>query len=431
MYKSHRYLVAMALLGSGVLWAQVAGPGTSARSSDVAITAVSGESWLTHLNRSFNDSSMGRTGRIGPASAEGGDFAPALSPVSLPSATATVKLGGSDLYRLNCRGCHGESGLGAPPEINSVINPVRATSVELVIQRVHNVGMDISRAEASKLAQQSNAAIMLRLHQGGESMPSFAQLSETEIGSLMAFLRELAEVPGAKNRQAAVTESHVRVGELIVKSTCHTCHNAVGPNPSPADLLNGAIPPLSSLTKRKNVPEFIQKVTQGAPVLMGTPAEPLRGRMPVFYYLTEEEAADVYLYLTLYPPTERTNATPVMASLQTAQPPSDSGTGSSSRAPVPSKEASAIRESDGVAQVQMAAMPWAEAFVALSLAGGVFFTLREFRLLAAKSAARRAAAAKLRSGSGPGWSMDAMRQSSFTERSAGATEIRMDDSQQS
>jgi len=30
-----------------------------------------------------------------------------------------------------------------------------------------------------------------------------------------------------------------------------------------------------------------------------------RGRMPVFFYLTDEEAADVYLYLTLYPPTEQ------------------------------------------------------------------------------------------------------------------------------
>jgi hypothetical protein len=27
--------------------------------------------------------------------------------------------------------------------------------------------------------------------------------------------------------------------------------------------------------------------------------------MPVFFYLTDEEAADVYLYLTLYPPTEQ------------------------------------------------------------------------------------------------------------------------------
>jgi hypothetical protein len=35
---------------------------------------------------------------------------------------------------------------------------------------------------------------------------------------------------------------------------------------------------------------------------MGSPAAPCRGRMPVFDYLSEDEAADVYLYLSLYPP---------------------------------------------------------------------------------------------------------------------------------
>src|ERR1035438_6084446 len=66
--------------------------------------------------------------------------------------------------------------------------------------------------------------------------------------------------------------------------------------------MEGAIPPLSSLTKRKNLPQFVGKVTRGAPVLMGTPPSQCRGRMPVFGYLTEDEAADVYLYLTLHPP---------------------------------------------------------------------------------------------------------------------------------
>ena len=48
--------------------------------------------------------------------------------------------------------------------------------------------------------------------------------------------------------------------------------------------------------------------TIGAPVVMG--AAPLSyrdsytGRMPVFHYLSQEEAADAYFYLTLYPPHE-------------------------------------------------------------------------------------------------------------------------------
>jgi hypothetical protein len=67
-------------------------------------------------------------------------------------------------------------------------------------------------------------------------------------------------------------------------------------------MLEGAIPPLSTLTTRKDLPEFVQKVTQGAPVLLGTPPSLCRGRMPVFGYLSNDEAADVYLYLTLHPP---------------------------------------------------------------------------------------------------------------------------------
>ena len=38
----------------------------------VPVTPVSGESWLVHLNRSFNETSMGKTGHLGPACARAG-----------------------------------------------------------------------------------------------------------------------------------------------------------------------------------------------------------------------------------------------------------------------------------------------------------------------------------------------------------------------
>lgn len=171
MSKRPAHLVVVTFLLSCGLWAQVAKP--SARNNDLAVTPVTGESWLIHLNGSFNDSSMGRTGRVGPAPVAGETTGPELSLISMPSAASYVTLRGADLYRLNCRGCHGESGLGAPPEINSVINPVRATSADLVMQRMKNSGMDISRAEAAKLAQQSNAALLQRLHQGGREYAAF------------------------------------------------------------------------------------------------------------------------------------------------------------------------------------------------------------------------------------------------------------------
>src|SRR6516164_3610546 len=142
----------------------------------------------------------------------------------------------------------------------SVINPVRAISVPLVVPRMKEGGMDISYADASNLAQQSKAALLERLHKGGENMPSFPQLSETEILALLAYLSHLAVVPGYASDSSVVKESHVRVGQLIVKSTCHICHSAIGPSPGRQELMDGVIPPLSTLTARKSQPEFVRRL---------------------------------------------------------------------------------------------------------------------------------------------------------------------------
>ena len=53
---------------------------------------------------------------------------------------------------------------------------------------------------------------------------------------------------------------------------------------------------------RASLPEFVRKATTGAPINMGMPSQPYRGRMSVFYYLTQDEAASAYMYLTFYPP---------------------------------------------------------------------------------------------------------------------------------
>jgi len=264
---------------------------------------VAGESWLNHLQRSFDETSMGKTGQLGPSSPiPPPEFVRWQMGLSAEPASETVTLHGSDLYRMNCRGCHGEDGMGAAPEINSLINPVRATSAEAMIERMKAVGMDMSRADAAKLAQQAKGMLLDRLRHGGQDMPPFPHLRGAEVDSLVAYLRQLAGVRGAEQEQTTVREPRARVGEYIVKSTCHVCHSASGPNPTPQQLYEGAIPPLATLVLRTRRAEFIRKVTHGAPVLMGAPPELLRGRMPVFYYLSEEEAADVYLYLTRYPP---------------------------------------------------------------------------------------------------------------------------------
>jgi mono/diheme cytochrome c family protein len=283
--------------------------GQTVGTKDPTVTAVVGESWLSHLHRSFGETGMGKTWDLGPPAPMPGEEPRHWQPQLTPGfATNIVTLHGSDLYRLNCQGCHGWSGAGTPPEINSVINPVRATSVAIIMERTKKTGQDMSRADAAALAKQASVLLLERFHKGGQSMPPFPQLSDAEIRSIVAYLELLSDVPGSERNQIAIRQTSYRVGEHIVKSTCHICHGAAGPAPTPQQLLEGAIPPLSTLTTRMNLPDFIRKVTYGAPIMMGGPPfsyrDSYRGRMPVFHYLSEDEAADAYLYLTLYPPHE-------------------------------------------------------------------------------------------------------------------------------
>ena len=240
------------------------------------------------------------------------------------------------------------------------------------------------------------AALIDRLHKGGENMPAFSQLNDEEIHLLLAYVKHLAAVPGAADEQSVIKEPHARVGELIVKSTCHTCHSATGPDPSPQELASGAIPPLSTLAARKDQSEFIRKVTQGAPVLMGTPPTLYRGRMPVFFYLTQEEAADVYLYLTLYPPTKPTDASaPVAASLG-SKPPSDKGSGLPPPDVVANDVPGDADETSNRAEFEWLAVLLTVALVTLVLVSGLIFTLREFKRLSPEDTDHRQARRPLR-----------------------------------
>ena len=380
-----------------------------------AVTPVVGESWLSHLNRPFADTSMGRTGHLGPPPSSGAELPAGQSQGLAGCAQQSRTLQGADLYRLNCRGCHGEAGLGAPPEINSVIDPVRATSVPLVLERMKKMGIEMSRAQVMQLAQQAQVALVERLHNGGKRMPPFPQLHEAEIRSILAYLRQLAGIPGAESEQTPVNESPVRVGEMIVKSTCHICHEAAGPNPSPEQVLAGAIPPLETLPTRKDESGLVQKVTQGAPVFVGAPLLFSRGRMPVFYYLSPGEAADAYLYLTLYPPSELsvldTVATTVKPLQVPAQPnPTEKLSGTDTR---PNNTPDEFAQPSSRSEISYLALFVGLAlFVAILLTGGVGFTFWEFRRLSARSRRRVVNIAKAWRDSGAFELSDEMKQAS-------------------
>jgi mono/diheme cytochrome c family protein len=340
------------------------------------VTAVTGESWLTHLNRPLDHTSMGDTGRWGPpAPLPGVQTLPAQLRSVTGQGSKRVMLYGEDLYR------HGEYGLGAPPEINSVISPVRATSVALTMERTKKLGMDMRQRDIAQMAKQSRAALMLRLRDGGQDMPPFRQLRESEIRLLLGYLKQLSGVPvaGADKQPTAVQESPIRVGELIVKSTCHICHDALGSNPSPQQLLGGAIPPLNTLTKRVNRADFVRKIISGAPIEMGTLPVPYRGRMPVFYYLSEEEAEDVCMYLTLY----AADQAPVQARATATVEHSPNGPSA-----LPGTSAESLHVLPPTLGNDTKAIAFAASSTFLLLVGGIAFTVREFKRLSAKTQTR-------------------------------------------
>jgi mono/diheme cytochrome c family protein len=269
------------------------------------VTPVRGDSWLKHIHRKFEDTSMGKSsGVYGPRAPMPNEWPPRSSSTADANRDQRSKsLSGIDLYRFKCQGCHGVFGVGAPPEIHSVIDPVRATSAKLYVERMKQVGMDVDLKDASPLAKQARKSLMDRLHKGGSDMPSpDPPLSDLESRSLLAYLRQLAGISGAQKEQIRINEAPLRTGEQIAKSTCHICHDAAGPNPTPNEILNGQIPPLSTLPARLTLNDFNEKVLTGRPVLEGPLAVPSRGHMPVFNYLNPDEAADVYLYLSAYPP---------------------------------------------------------------------------------------------------------------------------------
>jgi len=271
------------------------------------VTPVQGASWLTHIHRPFDQTSMGKSSGIyGPKAPMPGDWPPRaqVTPGTNPARQRTT-MDGADLYRLKCRPCHGLFGVGAAPEIHSVIDPVRATSAKLYVERMRKLGVDVDLNNATALAKQARLTLFDRLHKGGTDMPPpDPRLTDAEVRSLWAYLRQLAGIPGAEKQQVFIHEDPLRVGEHIVKSTCHICHGATGHNPTAEELLEGQIPPLNSLTSRLKLNDFVTKLVVGRPVLEGPLAIPVRGHMPVFNYLSADEAADVYSYLSMYPPKE-------------------------------------------------------------------------------------------------------------------------------
>ena len=273
-------------------------PPAKTKTREPVVTPVAGPSWLNHLGLRYSDTSLGRSGAsYGPPPTQQPP-PPGAAPLALGR---PVELSGADLYRLNCQSCHRAEGTGSLPEIKSVLGLVQGSSLELVRQQLQKAGTPSAGSAARAQATRARADLYGRIQKGGQRMPGFAHLQEADINAIYAYLTLLAGAPDAPPQSHQAT-SLARLGEHVVKGTCHNCHDAVGPRPSRQALVQGTIPPLTTLLQDKPVADFVTKVRRGAPVLMGDPAFHYRGRMPVLPFLQDVEVAAAYMFLVDYPP---------------------------------------------------------------------------------------------------------------------------------
>jgi cytochrome c5 len=231
-------------------------------------------------------------------------------------ATGQFTLGGQDLYRLNCRSCHGPGGKGAPPEINNLLDPVRATSPALLEARQREQGRRLPPGMAEQLAADAEKTLRDRIANGGKKMPAFPHLAGDEVVALVSYLKMLAGVPAAESSRQTVILSAERVGEHVIKGTCHVCHPATGAAPTHMMMyMQGVIPSLASLPERLSPSGVVGKVRNGIMAGMGGGGmmggrgmmggggmRGRMGRMPLFSYLTDEEVMAAYVFLSNYPP---------------------------------------------------------------------------------------------------------------------------------
>jgi mono/diheme cytochrome c family protein len=266
---------------------------TAGNPTDV-VTPVEGPSTLNRLGLTIEQTSIGSASWV-TGSVRSGDAAAAT--------TRPRTLTGADIFRVSCQPCHTADGSGALPEVRSLLYPVQTASVSWLSETARKAGRPVDAAAIRRQASSAEADLRKRLRSGGHNMPSFAHLSNDEINVLRPYLDQLAGISGAERRQRRITESPARVGELIVKGTCHICHDATSAASTPATALNGVIPSLATIGKQQTQDQIARKLREGTLVPLHAGGQPARqGRMPVLGYLSDADIASVYLYLINYPP---------------------------------------------------------------------------------------------------------------------------------
>ena len=259
--------------------------GSVALAATPEATPATGPSWLDKLGRNFDKSALGRVGALGPNEQDPELAAPAPKDGSWLRKGFEVR--GADLFRFTCRSCHGAGGRGMAPEILPLVNLVKATSADW--QKQQGAGA----ADRAKLAEK---LLQHQITAGGRSMPGFNFLANEESEALLGYLEHLASIEDPKHADRTLQLPVDRVGELIVKGTCQTCHEAspaTGKRPT-----ESAIPPLSGMTASHSAKQFVAGSRHRSQGAQGG----LKGKGPEVTYLRDHELEAAYFYLTAYPP---------------------------------------------------------------------------------------------------------------------------------
>lgn len=245
-------------------------------------TAATGPSWLDKLERNFDKSSLGRVGALGPNEQDPEFAAP------VPRDGSWLRQGlearGADLFRYTCRSCHGAAGRGMPPEILPLVPLVQATSAEWQKQQGEGA------ADRAKLAEK---LLQHQITSGGRSMPGFNFLAADESEALLGYLEHFAGVADPKHADRGLRLPVDRIGEVIVKGTCQTCHAA---SEVTGKRLSGSqIPPLAGMTATFPVGQFVAAARHRG-------GHGPSGKGPELTYLRDQELKAAYFYLAAYPP---------------------------------------------------------------------------------------------------------------------------------
>lgn len=175
--------------------------------------------------------------------------------LSFASVSRPTPVTGSELYRLNCAGCHGTDRRGHPP----VYPSLRGVDSRLTAKEIHD-----------------------QIAGGGKLMPAMSHLSGPEIDALVSFLL------GKEKAAVALGMDLAEVGRGLFLSNCSACHQATTYDPPPSGIPSEhpmTPAPLAGATRRFSRKQFDTILDVGP------------GIMPGFRHLESLERETLWAYL--------------------------------------------------------------------------------------------------------------------------------------